>query len=92
MKDQYSDKIIMVRPVTATFRLVAFAKNHGDKSWVQCPEFQDIPWGIMLPSFVLPNAITLQPSVVAGGGSEAGGVAAASGHPAALGLIHIYLL
>jgi hypothetical protein len=59
MREHYRDKIVMVRPDTASLSLVAFGKEDGGGRWMQCQETQPIPCNIMLPGFSLPNRLEL---------------------------------
>jgi hypothetical protein len=57
LKERHRGKFVMVRTDVATLGLVAFVKGDGDKSWTRCAGHHNIPRGIMLPDFTMPNYI-----------------------------------
>ncbi len=56
----------MVRPDSATLRLVAYKKIYGAPRWEDCEESHPIPLGIMLPGYSSPNRIILPAVAVHG--------------------------
>ncbi len=69
LQERYPDEIVMVRPDSATLRLVAYKKVDNAPRWEDCEESHPIPLGIMLPGYASPNRIILP--AVAGHGAAA---------------------
>jgi hypothetical protein len=75
LQERYPDEIVMVRPDTATLRLVAYKKADRAPKWIDCDESHPIPLGIMLPGYKHPNRIVLS-TIADGAGTH---VASGSG-------------